>query len=315
MSSASTRGTHEDLDGIEAEGAHRVDLLAHLHRADRGGEGRGRAAGDDDRGQQDAELAQHRDGDQVDDEDLGAELAELDRAHVGEHDADQEGHQRGDRQRVQPRLLHVEDDARSGAAGRDAGHCRASRTSTAPSRFRISRAAVQPSTTPSPSAPSQRTKPGGRGAGASACGQALLDGREQRGARRRRGPRRGPRRPRPAAGGAARRSPRRRRCRSPRCPSASTTSGPGPATASSGSRTAPTPPRRRSPVSAMRAPCPLRSIAIAAVVNRSSSNPPRGPRPDMAMAARQASRRAAPGGAAFGTGNPRIRNGSPGGCS
>ena len=33
-SSASTRGTTSTVDRIEAEGAHGVDLLAHLHRAD-----------------------------------------------------------------------------------------------------------------------------------------------------------------------------------------------------------------------------------------------------------------------------------------
>ena len=59
--SASTPRQHEHLDRVEAERAHRVDLLVHLHRADLRGEGAARAAGDDDRGQQDAELAQDRD--------------------------------------------------------------------------------------------------------------------------------------------------------------------------------------------------------------------------------------------------------------
>ena len=42
----------QPLDGIEADRAHGIDLLVDLHRADLGGEGAARAAGDDDRGQQ-----------------------------------------------------------------------------------------------------------------------------------------------------------------------------------------------------------------------------------------------------------------------
>ena len=59
--SASRRGNDQDLDRVEAEGAQRIDLLVDLHRADLRGEGAARAAGDHDRGQQDADLAQDRD--------------------------------------------------------------------------------------------------------------------------------------------------------------------------------------------------------------------------------------------------------------
>ena len=52
--------------------------------ADLGGEGAAGAAGDDDRRQQHAELAQHADRHEVDREDLGAERAQLLRADVGE---------------------------------------------------------------------------------------------------------------------------------------------------------------------------------------------------------------------------------------
>src|SRR6185312_6236779 len=45
------------VDGIEAERAQRVDLLVDLHGAELGGEGAARAPGDDDGGEQHAELA------------------------------------------------------------------------------------------------------------------------------------------------------------------------------------------------------------------------------------------------------------------
>ena len=98
---------HQHLDRIEAEGAHRVDLLVDLHRADLGGEGAARAAGDDDRRQQHPELAQDRDAEQVDRVDLGAEPAQLIGALIGHDDADQKRQQPDDRQRVEPDLLHL----------------------------------------------------------------------------------------------------------------------------------------------------------------------------------------------------------------
>ncbi len=86
-----------------------VDLLVDLHGADLGGEGAARAAGDDDRGQEDAHLAQDADGDQVDGEDLGAEAAQLIGALIGQHETDEKGDQPHDRQRVEARLLHLTD--------------------------------------------------------------------------------------------------------------------------------------------------------------------------------------------------------------
>ncbi len=60
---------HQHLDRIEAHGAQRVDLLAHLHRAELGGVGAAGAAGDHDGDDQHAEFAQHQDADHVDDVD------------------------------------------------------------------------------------------------------------------------------------------------------------------------------------------------------------------------------------------------------
>ena len=68
---------NQHADRIEADDRQRVDLLAHLHRADLGGDGAARAAGDHDRRHQHAEFAQHQDADQIDDEDVGAEIAQL----------------------------------------------------------------------------------------------------------------------------------------------------------------------------------------------------------------------------------------------
>jgi hypothetical protein len=88
----------------------RVHLLVQLHRADLGGEGAARAARDDDRGEEHAELTQHRDGDEVHDEDLAAELAELLRADVGDDHGDQERNQRDDRHGSEARLVDVAHD-------------------------------------------------------------------------------------------------------------------------------------------------------------------------------------------------------------
>src|SRR5688572_12462318 len=101
---------HQYLDRIHPHGAQRVDLVVQLHGADLGRERAARAAGDDDGGQQHAELAQHRDSDEIDDEDLAAELPELLRADVGDDHRDQEGDQRHDRHRGEARLVDVAHD-------------------------------------------------------------------------------------------------------------------------------------------------------------------------------------------------------------
>ena len=84
MTSATRRGKTSTPIGLSPITVQRVDLLAHLHRADLGGDGAARAAGDHDRGQQHAEFAQQQDADQVDDEDLRAEVAELEGALLGD---------------------------------------------------------------------------------------------------------------------------------------------------------------------------------------------------------------------------------------
>ena len=71
---------HQHLDRIEAHGAQRVDLLAHLHRAEFGGVGAAGAAGDHDADDQHADFAQHQHADHVDDIDVGAEGAEMEDA-------------------------------------------------------------------------------------------------------------------------------------------------------------------------------------------------------------------------------------------
>ena len=114
-----TRGTTSTSNGSTPVAIERIDLLVELHRAELGGEGAAGAAGDDDRGEQHAELAQHADGHQVDHEDVGAELAQLLRAQVGDDDADEKGDERHDRDRGDAGVVHVPRDRRSaaGAAG------------------------------------------------------------------------------------------------------------------------------------------------------------------------------------------------------
>jgi hypothetical protein len=74
---------------------------------DLGGEGGAGAAGDHDRGQQDAHLPKHRDADHVDREDLGTEAAKLIGALEGQHDPDQKGDHADDRQRIEAGALDV----------------------------------------------------------------------------------------------------------------------------------------------------------------------------------------------------------------
>jgi hypothetical protein len=88
--SASNARQHQHLERVDPEGPDGVDLLVHLHGADLRREGAARAAGDHDRGDEHAHLAQHGDADQVDHIDLAAELAQLIDALVGDHDADQD---------------------------------------------------------------------------------------------------------------------------------------------------------------------------------------------------------------------------------
>ena len=90
ITSAHDARQDQPFDRVEPDRAHGIDLLVDLHGADLGREGAARAARDDDRGQQHAQLAEHADADGLDGEGLGAELAELLDALVGDHHADQE---------------------------------------------------------------------------------------------------------------------------------------------------------------------------------------------------------------------------------
>ena len=77
-----------------------VDLFVDFHGADLRRKGAARAPGDDDGGQQYGELAQHRYRDHIGDEDLGAELAQLDCALIGDHQANEKRDQRDNRDGV-----------------------------------------------------------------------------------------------------------------------------------------------------------------------------------------------------------------------
>ena len=100
----------QDFDRVEAHGAQRVDLLAHLHRAELGGVGAARAARDHDGDDQHADLAQHQDADQIDDVVLGAELAEMEDALLRDDRADQEGDQQDDADRLPADAIEVMHD-------------------------------------------------------------------------------------------------------------------------------------------------------------------------------------------------------------
>ena len=79
-----------------------------------------------------ADLAQDRDAEQVDREDLGAEAAQLIGALVGHDDADQEGDQADDRQGVEAGLLEVVGERGRAAAGSGRTRTRASVATVSP---------------------------------------------------------------------------------------------------------------------------------------------------------------------------------------
>ena len=95
----------QEAHRVEPHRRQRVDLLVDAHRADLGRERRAGAAGEQDRRHQRPELAQHRQADQVGDEDLGAEALHRHRRLEREDHAEQERDQRDDRQRVGADLL------------------------------------------------------------------------------------------------------------------------------------------------------------------------------------------------------------------
>src|SRR6266536_6004027 len=64
----------------------------------------------DDGGHDAADLARHRDGDQVGDEDRGAELLQLDGADEGQDEPDEKADQTDDAQRARAALLNDEEE-------------------------------------------------------------------------------------------------------------------------------------------------------------------------------------------------------------
>ena len=84
-----------------------------------GGVGAARAAGDHDGHDQDTDFAQHEDADHVDDVFVGAELAEMKEALLGDDAADQEGNEQDDRHGLPADPVQVMD-----SGGRTEG-CRA----------------------------------------------------------------------------------------------------------------------------------------------------------------------------------------------
>ena len=148
----------------DADRAHRVDFLGQLHRADLRREGGAGAAGDHDRGHQHAQLLDRASADQVDREHFGAELAELDRALLGDDDPDQEAHQADDAEGVDPDHLEALDDRVDPEAARVADHVARSRSASR----RRSRAGRRRCGRPRPS----RRRPGRARAGTAAADRA-----------------------------------------------------------------------------------------------------------------------------------------------
>ena len=97
----------QHFDRIKADGADRIDLFVHLHGTDGRGVSRSGPTRDDDRSEQYAKFAQYRNGDEVHDKDFGSELSQLRGPLIGQHNANQESHQRDDRNRIVARLLHL----------------------------------------------------------------------------------------------------------------------------------------------------------------------------------------------------------------
>ena len=73
----------QDVDRVEADRLHRVDLLVDLHGTDLGGEGGARTPGHDDRGEKHADFAQNADAERIDGEDFHIEALQLVGALIG----------------------------------------------------------------------------------------------------------------------------------------------------------------------------------------------------------------------------------------
>ena len=117
MTSARMRGTISTSIGIEAHDPQGVDLLPHLHGADLGREGGAGAAGDHDRGEEDAQLAQDQDADEVDDEGRARRTLTSWKMPCCDDDAaDQERDQHDDRHAPIGDLLELVDHGRAAEA-------------------------------------------------------------------------------------------------------------------------------------------------------------------------------------------------------
>ena len=82
--------------GVDAEGAHGVDLLGDDHGAEFAGHGGGVAAGDHDAGEHRAEFADHGEADELAGDGGGAELRERGRRLQGQHAAGEEAGEQHD---------------------------------------------------------------------------------------------------------------------------------------------------------------------------------------------------------------------------
>ena len=91
---------NQHRDRVEAHRLQRVDFLAHLHGAKLGGVGASRAPRDHDGDDQHADFAQDQNADHVDDVNIRAEPAEMEKSLLRDDAADQEGDEQDDRYRL-----------------------------------------------------------------------------------------------------------------------------------------------------------------------------------------------------------------------
>ena len=103
-------GQDEELHRRDPHGGERVDLLVGVHRPELRGEGGAGPARHDDGRHDAADLARHRDGHQVRDEDRGAELLELDGPDEREDEPDQEADEADDAERARPAVLDDDEE-------------------------------------------------------------------------------------------------------------------------------------------------------------------------------------------------------------
>src|SRR5947208_2088634 len=104
------RGAWSEADDIEDHREHPVQDDEQHDRRHYGRERGPRPARHDDGRHDAADLAGHRDGDQVGDEDRRPELLELDRADEGQDQSDQEADQRYDAERARAAVLDDEEE-------------------------------------------------------------------------------------------------------------------------------------------------------------------------------------------------------------